>query len=500
MAVFDLPDFAFANDGQMGESFPSLDGRWSEQTKRIRVALGSDLVDLNGSWADTPTDWRCPVCRRLKPEIARLSPTGVILCQLERHHDHLGDEGNRILWLRQRKPEDRASADALHSAIKVCTPLCERFYPVLVCSDCNAADGAAKALLSDEIEPEFSFAPSEIARFIRVAPNRPHEIVEDLARALWRDAEADVRDRLAFMSVMADRIADGRHIREGSGYTPDHKAILLTDILGAASLDRARVEGLSGVVSARSIQRDGFASSAKPPARKKTAIPTLADLECFTAGVRPGDFWHEPSDGWRCAACDRSRFEMLRKSPKSNLWTAGAHRRRVFVAERRPEASFARSGWSDPGLMFGDHEVVWVCKDCRQVVTDAKHTSQHLTDDCLSVADVRLFVAGTRAHERPEYDRQAAARLARGNFEVMAAIDDYDRHRKRCLDLFYSRRQLLRHETAVVVDAHLVQAVWADYVEPSDRAAHLAWLIEEGQRYAEANARLMRLVERTPSC
>lgn len=311
-----------------------------------------------------------------------------------------------------------------------------------------------------------------------------------------RRRKAAVLDRLAFMKVMADRIAAGRHVREGSGYTPHHKAIVLTDLLGAALSDRSRVEGLSGVVETRSIQRDGFASSPKSPGRKKTAIPTLDDLERFNAAVRPGDFWHEPPEDWRCAACDRTRFEMLRKSPKSGLWTAGAHRRRIFSVERRPEALWARSGWYDPGLTFGDHAIVWMCKDCRQIITDAKHTGQHLTDDCLSVADVRSLLDSVRAHERPEYDRQAAARMASRNFETMAAIDDYDLHRRRCLDLFYNRRQRLRFQSPAVVDAELIDAVWEAHVDAKGRPAHLAWLIEEGARYADANARDMALRDR----
>lgn len=487
--TLNLPDFEFESDAQLAHFLPSFDGRWSAQTREILKASGSSKLELNGSWAATPTDWTCPVCRRGKPEIARLTPAGVVLCQLDNHHDHLGDEGVRILWRGQEKPKDRDRIDALHSAVQACMALAERFHATLVCNDCNAADGAAKSALSGQVDPDFSFAPSEIARFIRAAPNRPHDVDIAAALAVWLEVADDLRDRLAFMKVMADRIAAGRHTREGSGYRPDHKAMLLTDVVGAALDDRWKVERLPGSVAKRSIQRDGFASSAKASPRRRVAIPSAADLERFTAGARPGEFWHAPDPEWRCACCDRSRLEMLRQSPKSLLWTAGAHRRRVFSVEARQDALWARNGWYDQGLTYGDHEIVWVCKDCRQIITDAKQTGQHLTDDCLSVADIRSLLVSAKPHERPEYDRQAAAERARNNLEMMAAVNAYDGHRRRCLDLFYRRRHLLRFHREPEVDQHQMEAIWEEHVDESRRPAHLAWLLDEGRRFSEANAR-----------
>lgn len=484
-----LPDFAVADDATLQRFLPSLDGRWSEQTREILRALGSTRLELNANWAGVAADWRCPVCRRRKPEIARLTSAGVVLCQLDRHHDHLADEGVRILWRGQQKPTERARIDALHSAVQACMALAERFHTVLVCNDCNAADGAAKLALAGEIDPNFSFAPSEIVRFINVAPNMTHVVDVLTALAVWREVAEDVRDRLAFMRVMAGRIAEGRHAREGSSYRPDPKATLMTDVLGAAFGDRWRAEWLPGVVAKRSIQRDGFASSAKPAGKARVAVPTMQDLERFTAAARPGDFWHAPPADWCCGVCDRSRLEMLRKAPKSGLWTAGAHRRRVFSVEMRPEALWARNGWYDPGLTYGDFEYMWVCKDCRQIITDAHSTGQNLIDDCLSVADLRALLISARPHERPEYDRQAAAALAQSNREMMAAVESFDEHRRRCLNLFHQRRHLIRFHAEGVVDEHQIAEIEDDHIDEAGRRGHLAWLLVEGKRFSDANVR-----------
>lgn len=48
--------------------------------------------------------------------------------------------------------------------------MAERFFPRLVCEDCNTADGKAKTDLKGVVDPDFSFSPSEIARFILSRP------------------------------------------------------------------------------------------------------------------------------------------------------------------------------------------------------------------------------------------------------------------------------------------------------------------------------------------
>lgn len=484
----DLPDFAFADDATVERMLPSLDGRWSVQTRRLLAEARTNRLELSASWASTPVDWFCPVCLRRKPQIARVTAAGVLLCQLDWHHDHLDEEGAAVLLRAQDKHADRARRDAVGSAVLVCRALAERFHPTLVCNDCNAADGAAKAALEGTVHPQFSFAPSEIARFIRVAPNKPHDIDNDAARAVWVEVAEDVADRLAFMEVMARRIADGRHVREGSSYRPHPLATVTNDLFDAAGVP-SRGEGLLAAIHARSIQRDGFGSSAKTVVRKPTAVPTPDDLARFTAGRPPNDDWHGPAEDWRCETCERSRFEMLRKSPKSRLWTAGAHRRRIFAIEVRQDALRRRNGWYEDGLTYGDHRWVWICRDCRQIVTDTKQTGQNLIDDCLSIQDIRKLLISVTPHERPEFDRQEAAQRAKWNYEIMEAIEDYDRHRRRCLDLFYKRRQLLRFSREADVNALQLLEIWEEHVDPELRQAQLGWLLEEGKRYADANAR-----------
>ena len=53
------------------------------------------------------------------------------------------------------------------------------FGEIVICDQCNAADGVAKRRL--QLPQDFSFAPCEIREFIKAAPHQRHII--DLARA-----------------------------------------------------------------------------------------------------------------------------------------------------------------------------------------------------------------------------------------------------------------------------------------------------------------------------
>jgi hypothetical protein len=63
------------------------------------------------------------------------------LAPIQEHHDHRSDNG-------------------------IDSP---RFFPALVCGDCNSADGRVKRLL--KLPSEFSFSPTELSQFITGDPH-----------------------------------------------------------------------------------------------------------------------------------------------------------------------------------------------------------------------------------------------------------------------------------------------------------------------------------------
>ena len=138
----------------------------------FKVPSESDFTSFDGAhgfdtWGRIPRDWLCPACKRSKFEIlrwtrrrfrrsvGRCEPYMGWLAVLHLHHDH---------------------------------GFLPRFEETLICDQCNMADASAKRQL--RLRPHFSFAPSEISRFITASPHGPHRIDYDEASTIFQYLEA----------------------------------------------------------------------------------------------------------------------------------------------------------------------------------------------------------------------------------------------------------------------------------------------------------------------
>lgn len=139
-----------------------------------------DLTKIHGAinlgaisgFFEVEETWCCPVCHRGKREIARVDKNANLLCALVHHHDHLGDITNgRLPDMHDLEWEDRLPAMSLRDSF-------QRFPEILICQDCNVAEGDAKKKAG--APRDFSFGPFEISTFIIVEPNRGHLI--DIAK------------------------------------------------------------------------------------------------------------------------------------------------------------------------------------------------------------------------------------------------------------------------------------------------------------------------------
>lgn len=182
-----IPDIQSMSDDELADLRRTEDGRWSAQTKRLMSRFGTELLDLNANWAETWTQWTCSCCQRTKVDIARPASNGVLLCRLEMHHDHLADYAGDLFDQRNQIVEGATEQNSkIANARGAAITLTSRFSPTLICADCNAAEGEAKRLLGGAVASFFSFCPSEISQFIRVAPNRKHEVDPRAAMATGR--------------------------------------------------------------------------------------------------------------------------------------------------------------------------------------------------------------------------------------------------------------------------------------------------------------------------
>jgi hypothetical protein len=115
-------------------------------------------------WARVGSDWICPSCKRSKFQILRWTmrfPRTVDrfedwMAGLHEHHDHA------------------RSWDGIGVA---------RFQAMVLCDQCNAADGAAKRRLN--LPDNFSFSPAEIGRFVSATPHGKHVIDLELAKRIY---------------------------------------------------------------------------------------------------------------------------------------------------------------------------------------------------------------------------------------------------------------------------------------------------------------------------
>jgi|GEM_PF-3360604 len=149
---------------------------------QIKDEQGADGLGSIANFFDVEADWRCPCCLRDKSELARKDKNGNLLCALHRHHDH---------YVHCIAHQVRKEFLEMPGALPALEGSFVRFQDILICNDCNVAEPYAKNLVG---APEFfSFTPYEIAGFITVTVNAPHEVDPARAEAAFKAAEPSMK-------------------------------------------------------------------------------------------------------------------------------------------------------------------------------------------------------------------------------------------------------------------------------------------------------------------
>lgn len=146
-------------DREHGES---VDAAPSKSKKYSRYPSAEELARFDGlhcarkyAWARA-NGWRCPSCARTAEELVR--------------------------WSEIRGPSWRArygDAFGMGFTVHMAEHHCHgggRFPRVLMCGDCNSADGIAKRKL--KLPADWTFSPAEIARFVTVTPYSGHTVID----------------------------------------------------------------------------------------------------------------------------------------------------------------------------------------------------------------------------------------------------------------------------------------------------------------------------------
>ncbi|WP_271612698.1 hypothetical protein [Bradyrhizobium sp. CCBAU 21362] len=483
-----IPDIARLADEELAPFARFRDGRWSAQTKALLAQFSTTKLDLNRGWASTREHWTCPCCKRGKAHIARVSSGGVLLCRLEYHHDHLADRAKRLF--REHRPQggDRETIIQIGRAENALMLLVERFEQTLICIDCNLAEGRAKLELAKEIDSDFTFTPAEIASFIGVTPNRLHEVDLEKAKAAWLLAREDVADRLDFTRRMAQRIASGRHRRQVAAgerlvsYLQDRDIIY--DLFQRASPDK-RHFGLANTIEARSTSYDSAGNSPKPKRKPRGDAPTEAEFAEIDRRNQEHKPWVLAGNDWSCPCCDRSKREICRKSNRG-LWTAHIHRVCEFEPEENDDSLWRRRTHATSQIIIGSHANRLVCQDCRNIIAEVKRRTPGLTENNLTIDNVRLLAGAATPHVPHDVDWENAIMLALGNRPLIDAIDDYYEHRANAFDAAREVKELMEIGWPKQKARDLLgyEYAKANDIDLDEGDAHIDWLLDEAERHA----------------
>ena len=482
-----IPDIASLGDDDMLAIVPFRDGRWSSQTKELLAQFGTQKLDLNRGWASTWTEWSCPCCKRHKRQIVRLTPGGVLLCHLELHHDHLDDLVKRLfeeILSCCDNPEIRVQISRAEGALR---PLVERFECALICADCNLADGRVKRELRDEIEPHFTFTPSEIADFITVSDNRVHEVDFERARAIWKKEKEGLVDRVDFARRMAARIAKGRHLREvapGQKMQGQPQARDILFRLCQEEVPDIHSLHLGAAIETRSVARDGVGGTQRPAKQKNVKPPTNAEFAMLDSEQSAkSKHWRDAGDAWRCPCCGRTKKEICRRSNRGK-WTARIHRFEGFDIEVDAEQLWRRRLDGAGGIVISEPKYELICQDCREIVAKQRQRRADLDARALTLENLIELVNPATLNVAHSVNFESVEEMINKNSSLLDAIAEFEDHKRRATDARIKQIRLMKAGRSASEARDLIgyEIAKVRNWELDDGDDHADWLLAEAAR------------------
>lgn len=494
------------SDEDMELFFRRRDGRWSGQTKAALQRHNAKGLDLNQNWALVEQTWTCPICKRSKNEIFRLSTRGILLAKLEEHHDHLRDYVRKRAhdlygekWLVDIPRGGHHLADQLEHLVS-------SFTPELVCSECNAADGKAKAHLKGKVHTYFSFSPSEIAQFITPKPNVPHGIDLQKVEDAWDQARPKLEMRLKLIDDTLSLIQSGvlRHElgtpwfwvtqRQFAPHTQLYQAFLSETNRDERGRELSR---MLDEFLARSVQKDSPVIAPKTSsAAHKVRVPSNAEYAAYTDPVSARR-WEATPEIWSCPVCQRSKRQIVKWSKTGNKWSGGIREHLEPIAETDETALWARRrllpGFRNAFVMR-DFNNTLICSGCQDVATQLKQRRRDIPDQSLALDDIRECLVTIEAHADHQVNWEEAANRALSNAAVGSAWDAYFKHCSMAWEARQHYRQLVHYSGYDENKAlrTIAEDIMLDaQIDDTDEALSLAkWLLSDVERrYSKSAAK-----------
>jgi rubredoxin len=431
-----LPKILQFTDEEMEAHFWQLDGRWSKQTKMLVAKHGAKGLNLNRNWAFTAQWWSCPSCGREKEKLVRLSSNETLFACLELHHDHLRDAVG-LAFNESAKNDDASPFDRGRAELST-KRIVERFFDTTVCADCNAADGKAKTSLAGEIDPDFSFSPSEIKQFITATDNSPHQVNLQKAHEIWSGEKVGFEKRKSIISYLIEQLASGSFRGEQAHggrsigiywLRPAH--FLESSFKEAMSLSPTLEFDTYSSFLARSVINESAASTAT---KKKAAAIHPSDAEFQEIDQTMSQAfkeWRMAPPDWRCPCCYRSKRELPRKS-NAGKWTARIYGFSEYVYENDSDSIELRrelysSYVAEP--IIGNVQRLTLCQDCYLILTQVKTRRPDIGNLYLTVADIQSSILHIEPNANHDRDLSIVEERAQSNHALSEAILAFNEHR-----------------------------------------------------------------------
>jgi hypothetical protein len=245
-----------------------------------------------------------------------------------------------------------------------------------------------------------------------------------------------------------------------------------------------RPSGLEDAIRRRSISRHGKALT-KKKARRKQAPPTAAEFSDLDNRLSAESIpWRNAGSSWRCEICDRSKFEIVRRSNKG-VWAAKVMQFEAYEDEIDPRSLRLRYNGREAARTIGSERLALICQDCRQVVTDAVSLIPEADHRCMSLLDIRSLIGVPLPHLRHDVDKEEMLDLVRNNGDWTSAVADYLRHRNDAIDVSMPHHLLMVRDglSADAARAAVIpMLVDAGRLSPVDAEERFDWLMAERSR------------------
>ena len=279
-------------------TFTDLDGGQSLMTRRIAAHHRCDQIEMNSNWVLTKQSWICPCCRRDKFAISRMAKARRIVCKLVVHHDHMKDALKDAFRDEYLEAKGHAPAQDGYDLVERMGKAWAAHDDVLLCEDCNNAEGKAKRVV--RAPRHFTFATGQIARFIRASPHGAHSIDEESAGLVWNEARPAFELRVELIQRVARAAATNSHWYEPfPGAGPSEPVAW-----GVISLSC-----LAQLTPKLSVPKNLTRWRCEPMKAKPRLPGNILGL--VLSNKYRADRWNATDAGWKCQCCLRGKHEII---------------------------------------------------------------------------------------------------------------------------------------------------------------------------------------------